>query len=233
MWSLHHRSEWKDLDVYEEPTDFGRRLDVEGFILADPFDIFLRNISVEYLQAAWDRVVSIISQYKIEAHDLTWGAFHPGETHVSGRSEHTPLDFIGWSSRELINIDQRPDFHQIDETLKNGLPSLRCVITWRSLKWRFASDNFALGLRLVEAWSTDEIAFWDPQYFIQDMLGSNELWRLMAKAIVDNDQKLLDDALKDARSTYSPIGYKIVVKGYRIFLKYGVTDSTVQIPSEE
>ncbi len=46
-----------EVDAAAEPTDAGRRLDIGGFVLNDPFEYYLRHISQDYLQAAaWQRL---------------------------------------------------------------------------------------------------------------------------------------------------------------------------------
>ncbi len=58
-----HRDDWKVLNTLEQLT-CGRRLDVGGFVLGDSFDTFLRNISEDYLQAAWTRLSAVLKRHR-------------------------------------------------------------------------------------------------------------------------------------------------------------------------
>src|SRR5689334_12285118 len=78
MSSSHHSTAWLMLDTLEEPTDGGRVLGVGGFVLADPFDTFLRQISAEYLQCFCDRINAAIQAFHLEVPDLSWGIIHCG-----------------------------------------------------------------------------------------------------------------------------------------------------------
>ena len=91
MSSSYHSIIWPALDALEEPTDGGRVLGVGGFVLADPFDTFLRQISAEYLQRFCDRVYLTIRAFRLELSDLSWGLIHCG-TYIPGKPP-SPKDF--------------------------------------------------------------------------------------------------------------------------------------------
>lgn len=221
MWSIHHRDCWKDLDSLEELTDVGRRLDAGGFILADPFEIFLRNISTEYLSQAWERLASILETNQIDADDLSWGFLHPGETYIPSITTNSPLNFIGWTSRRLADFNRDSRYSRINEELKNGYPSLCCTVTWRSLKWRIAPDNYELALRLIEALCTDEISDWSPHVILEAGEAENSLWHKIAKAILDDHQQQLNQTLAQAKSLYSPLGFRIIARGFALNTQNG------------
>lgn len=139
-----------DLNDLQEPTS-GRALYVGGFVLADSFDEFLRNISEEYLRAAWEHLSKVLKQNEIIAEDLSWGWMHPGET---GFPEENglrrpgavlaPNSFIGWTSCNLSQMWRTGEDGRLNKLLNYDKPTLRCTAAWRSLKWRIAPDNFAV-----------------------------------------------------------------------------------------
>jgi hypothetical protein len=99
--------------------------------------------------------------------------------------------------------------------LTQGSPALRCAFTWRSLKWNIAPDNYELALRLIERLCTEEPSDWSPDYILADWHPYDWApWVWIARAIRDNDQEGLDSALAEAKALYSPLGYRIVVRGY-------------------
>lgn len=84
MWAAHHRERWPDLDAREGPTDAGGRLEVGGFVLADPFEAILRSISASYIRNAWERVRDVLTRSRLAPADLSWGWLHPGKTWIAG-----------------------------------------------------------------------------------------------------------------------------------------------------
>ncbi len=214
-WAIHHRELWHELEVLEMPTNVGRRLDVGGFILADPFDRLLREISADYLFTAWSKVAKILAEFRIKPDDLTWGFLHPGETFVSCQQPPSPSDFTGWTSRKLAMFEKEDKrFQEIDEALAASQPIVRFVFTWRSLEWRIIPDDFPTALRLVEALWTDDITAWNPDCLLQEHHHVEESWLNVAKAVHQDDQGQLDQALAKAEAQYSPLGFKIMRRGF-------------------
>ncbi len=207
MWAYHQRDNLKDLDALEEPTS-GRRLDVGGFVLGDPFEELLRNISEDYLRAAWDRVLGVLEQNQVFATDLSWGWMHPGETGFPGEGKlpdysSAPSDYIGWTSCSLSEMWRSDEDRLLDEALNFGKPRLRCTTTWRSLKWRIAPDDFPLALRLIEAICVDEISDWHADILLERVVNPSELWRKFAGAIRDDNQRSLELLLRRAEREYT------------------------------
>ena len=219
MWSPLNRKRWPELDALQEPTDIGRRLDVGGFVLNDPFDTFLRQVSETYLQSAWQRLDNILTRYQFTSTDLSWGAPHPGETYIADRTPDSPSDFIGWTSRQLAQFNTDPRYEAMDTELRTGSPVIRCVVTWRSHKWAIAPDNFRLALQLIEALCTDELSSWDPNLVLYEKSSPTEPWLSIAHAIREHDQQQLEQAIATAKMLYSPIGYRIVIRAYSAFLE--------------
>lgn len=216
-----------DLNDLQEPT-VGRALYAGGFVFGDSFDDFLKNISEDYLRAAWEHLSAVLEQNAIVAEDLSWGWMHPGETGFPGedslRSLSTalaPNSFIGWTSRDLSEIWRTGEDSRIDELLKYDKPVLRCTATWRSLKWRIAPDDFALALRLIAAICTDEISDWHPSVVLQSVVEPLGLWQQAAEAIRDGNQQELDSILEQARREYTALGYRILVGGYSAYIRGG------------
>jgi hypothetical protein len=235
MWSCDNRARWSDLDAVEEPTDAGRALYAGGFVLADPFDTILRNLSEEYLEKAWNRTHSLLKQHEVNPGDLTWAFFHGGETHVPGlrlrSSLMSPGDYIGWSSRELYNFDYKGIYSQLDSDLRKEFPKIACIHTWRSLKWRIPPNHFAKALRLIEALCIDEATDWSLDHVLQEGRSRDEPWVKIAQALRNNDQRELDVTLEEAKATYTPIGYRVVLQGYTAYARHGVDDIKVRLPN--
>jgi hypothetical protein len=228
MWAVHHRDQWHDLDLLEEPTA-GRRLDVGGFILADSFDTLLRRISVEYLGQAWSRLSGVLKKYRLQPDDLSWGSLHPGETSVPGLME-APSNFTGWTSLRLQHFFDEAYYAELDNELGHGTPSLRCATTWRSLKWRIAPDAYPIAMRLIEALWTDEYSEWAPAHVLHASHQPNGPYIAIARAILGDDQQQLDRAVEDAHAQYSPVGYRIVIRGYRAYIQVSSGNGAVRLP---
>lgn len=229
-----HRDDWKVLNTLEQPT-CGRRLDVGGFVLGDSFDTFLRNISEDYLQAAWTRLSAVLKRHSIICDDLSWGWMHPGETGLPNadrvpKDTSSPSDFIGWTSCDLSEIWRTEECDRLDMELKVGEPSLRCTATWRSLKWSIAPEDYQLALKLIEYICTDEVSDWHPDVVLEKIAEPTEIWRKIAEAIRDSNQHRLDVMVDEARHAYSPIGFRIVIQGYKTYLHRGDYEGKVTLP---
>lgn len=229
-----HRDDWKVLNTLEQPT-CGRRLDVGGFVLGDSFDTFLRNISEDYLQAAWTRLSAVLKRHHIISDDLSWGWMHPGETGLPDadrvdKDTSSPSNFIGWTSCDLSEIWQTEECHRLDMELKVGEPSLRCTATWRSLKWSIAPEDYQLALKLIENICIDEVSDWHPDVVLQKIAEPTEIWRKFAGPIRDSNQQRLDVMVDEARHAYSPIGFCIVIQGYKTYLYSGGYEGKVTLP---
>lgn len=263
---------WPELEVLEVPRYVGRRLDAGGFVLGDSFDTILRQLSGDYLRAAWNRLQALLHRYGVESDDLSWGWLHDGETGISGLEQPAPSHFTGWTSLQLDRFYEDPRFVQMDDELKAGSPALRCGCTWRSLKWRIGPDDFPLALRLIEALWTDEPTNWSPiailcdQERIQDLwrkaprayqqrdtvewaryeaavqaayaapeyrLGDKTLlsepWRKVADAIGARSQHQLDHELREAQMVYSPMGYRLLLRGFNRYLSVWSSDLELRL----
>jgi hypothetical protein len=217
MWASHHSDLWPDLDAREEPTVVGRRLDVGGFVFSDRPEAIFRSIGADYVRDAWHHLGDVLGRHEVPGDDLSWGMMHPGETSVEGVGAEDPGRYVGWTSPRLAAFDADPRWGAVDAALGRGSPPLRSAVTWRSLRWRIGGGEVALGLRLFEAWATDEYTEWSPSVVFSVPRDDSEPWVRAAAAIRDGDQRLLDRALAAAEQVYSAIGYRIVVRGYRAY----------------
>jgi len=227
MSSSHHSTAWLTLDALEEPTDGGRVLGVGGFVLADPFDIFLRQISAEYLQSFCDRVNVAIRAFRLELPDLSWGIIHCG-TRIP-KKPPSPKDFIGLTSRLFYTVDDDV-MQRINVALPQDSPAAYCMALWRSLKWRIAPDDYHLALQLIEALCTDELTEWVPANVLSSHPQANEPWVKLARAIRNDDQRQLDQAAHEAKDSYSRLGYRIVARAYGLLLQNGADETSLRFP---
>jgi hypothetical protein len=107
-----------------------------------------------------------------------------------------------------------------------------CAATWRSLKWTIAPDEYALGLRLIEALATDEISDWAPALILKHAGDANGAWIEIAQALDALDQDALDRVLVRAQATYSPLGYRIVIRGFAAFIHDPGMSLAIRFPEE-
>lgn len=212
-WTDYHRQVWADLNPLEEPAS-GRRLDVGGFVFADPPEVLWRNIGSGYIRTAWDHLTQVLAQHHIVVADLRWGAMHQGETNVAGVSHSDPCRFIGWTSQSMADEHDHPRWSAMNESLVHQNPALRCAFTWRSLQWRIAPDDLDLGLQLFEALAIDETTDWSPDHILSVPRDPHEPWIRAAMAIRDASQEALNNTLASAQASYSPLGYRIVSRGF-------------------
>lgn len=231
MWAYHNREEFKDLD-HLEVVGTGRRLDVGGFVFTDSFDVFLRNISEQYLSDAWSQLNSLLNYYQLSPHDLSWGMPHPGETAITGKERlyWEPHHYIGWTSEELFDFYLDEKFLLLDEALGKINPQLRCFATWRSLKWKIDPTNYRLALRLIEALCTDELSTWSPNIVLSEHKFSDLSWIKVIKAYSEGNQFNFDQACEEAEDVYSPIGYSIVMRAMRALIQDDKERTKLQIP---
>jgi hypothetical protein len=108
-------------------------------------------------------------------------------------------------------------YEMVERQLEAGEPSMRCTCTWRSVKWRIEPRDFRLGLRLFEEYATDEVAFWCPDYILREAHGPSAPWVQIAQAVHDVQQQRLDESLLRAMEEYSPLGYRIALRGFKRF----------------
>jgi hypothetical protein len=233
-----HKEDWKGFEPLEVPR-CGRRLDVAGFVFGDSFETILRNISENYVSAAWMRVSECLEQNHIFANDLTWGWMHNGETGLPDTYRTpeayaaNPIEFTGWTSCELSEIWRTGECDRLDAQLKKGTPSIRCTATWRSLKWTIAPQDYPLALKLIEVNCTEEVSEWHPTYVLKNMNEPTELWRQIGKAIQDNNQQHVDTLIEEARQSYTSLGFRILLRGYKTYLYSGAHEGAVTLPDLE
>ena len=222
--------EWDWLRSLEQPTTAGRRLDAVGFVLGGSFDALLRQISVEYLQRCWHKLSGVLERHQIVCEDLSWGWLHGGEAGLLDTNSYDewqliayPSDFIGWTSCELFSECQGDELWKqcaiLDEELKNSAPSLRCTATWRSKKWSIAPQDFALGMRFVEAMCVGDASDWNVEFVLKTRAEPDNIWREVAFALREDDQLMLDDAIEKARLAYTPLGLRILLRGYQSYIE--------------
>jgi hypothetical protein len=217
-----------DFDDLETPSDAAG-----GFILADPFDTLLRELSETYLHAAWQCVAAVLEHYQLAPADLCWGDLY-GTIYASG----FPPPYVGWMSRHLARFDEDPRFGDVRAELEASQPRLSCAFALRSHQWRIAPEDARLGVQLIEALvSTGEPTDWAPATILQQYSSPgwwahypDGPWIHVAQAIAQRDQRLLDAALAEAQAAYSPIGYRMMVRGYAAYLQVAERAEQVQLP---
>jgi hypothetical protein len=224
------RRQLTDFDDLEQPSDAAG-----GFMLADPFDTLLRELSETYLHAAWQRVAAVLERYQLVPEDLSWGTLH-GTVYATGFPPPQPADYVGWMSRHLARFDDDPRFGDVRAALESGQPALGCAFALRSDKWRIAPEDARLGVQLVGAVCVGEPSNWAIEFVLRQDIFTDTApsldgpWIHMAQAIDQRDQHLLDAALTAAQAAYSPIGYRMMVRGYAAYLQAAGLAGQVQLP---
>ncbi len=163
--------------------------------------------------------------------DISWGSLHPGVATISRVVLAAPGDFVGWTSPRLGDFDRDSRFEWVNEQLMGGSPVLRYGASYRSHKWRIAPDDAKRALRLVEALSTDEVTEWAPAVVLEHKAETGP-WLDLAHAILAENQQEVDRAVAEAKAAYSPVGYRIVVRGYRAYLTQPGIESNIRLPDE-
>jgi hypothetical protein len=237
-----HRKDLEVLQSLEQSTTVGRKMDVGGFVFGDSFDALLREVSEDYLAAAWTSLAKVMERHALTYDDLSWGCMHPGETSffLDGnrvrKEPSSPSDFIGWMSCKLSEDwrtgDRNPSEAEVMDTeLKICHPSLRCTATWRSLKWNIAPQNYELALKLIEILCTDEPSAWHPNVVLHKIVDPTEIWLKIADALRHDNQPYLDAMVAEARRHYSSPGFRIVIRGYQMYLRYGGHEGKATLPN--
>lgn len=201
----------------------------------------LRKLSTDYLHEAWERLSSALREYGLRPTDLSWGYINTfGSDHPD-----SPIVGTGWVSRDLADyVDARLGSRARDERYKYvgdrlslESPALRLSDSYRSIRWDFPLEDFSTALRLVEHICLSEVTDWSPPYILKEHAHTGghrlveedvrhpifhepiEPWVKVAQAINDDKQDELDAALKDARRAYPPLGYSIMLRGYKSFVE--------------
>jgi hypothetical protein len=237
-WMQQRQDQAHYLRTLEEPPITGRLLPTGGFILADSFDTFLRGISGAYLATLWGNLEPVLDTAGFNPRDLTWGMLHAGNTWLDNKPAPTPLDYLGLLSPGLERFDQAlydgkgagSAIATLDQHLQQMTPALRCASCWRSSRWRIAPNDYTTALLLIEDVCTDEISNWYPPFIVETSGPHPAPWQQIAHALVHSDASALDAAVRTARESYSPIGFRIVWQGYARFLNHGVHVTDLRLP---
>ena len=236
-------------DVLEFPPLGDTPPGVGGFVLGDSFEQILRALSPEYLAQAFDNLLPHLNELELQADDLGWGWMHPGHTFLHDTpSRYWPSDYIGWTTPQYGRNwrsykEQSEKEKEPDAQLQHSNPSLRLASTYRGRCYKKSPHDFALGVRFVQHFCTDEVSDWHPDVVLTDTQNSMwpreksklersslDVWQLVALALEENDQHQLDEALDRARHTYSPEGYCLVWRGYRHCIQSGSFASELRWP---
>lgn len=224
MYNYVSQYEAEGFKALEEPHPQTSGVSVCGFVLAQTFDELLRNLTAEYLQTAWENLSSVLTRHNLMPDDFTYGWLHPGVSNVPRLNDNevigwSPCAFTGWVSLALSELwrDEKP-YKALDEDMAQQTPPLCVGCTSRGIKWRIEPDNFSSALRMMELLWTDEISDWVPEDILRWGANRESLWGQIAAAIEQRDQALLDGLMADARTQYSPAGYKIVLRGFATYI---------------
>jgi hypothetical protein len=66
-----------------------------------------------------------------------------------------------------------------------------------------------------------------PAYHLTDAQGLNEPWRRVAVALLERNRQQLHNALAKARDAYSPVGYRLLVRGFTCHLSNTLDGATM------
>jgi hypothetical protein len=85
---------------------------------------------------------------------------------------------------------------------------------------------------LIEAIATDEISDWAPAWMLEHADGASGAWVEIAQALDTLDQAALNRALAKAQATYSPLGYRILIRGFAAFIHQPGMNMAIRFPEE-
>jgi hypothetical protein len=85
---------------------------------------------------------------------------------------------------------------------------------------------------LIEALATDETSEWAPPWILEHAGSASRAWIEIAQALDAGDQDALDQALAQAHATYSPVGYRIVIRGFAAFIHQPGISLAIRFPDE-
>lgn len=183
-----------------------------GFVLGDDFDQVLRHLSADYLQAAWRNLQEALRHEKQKFTDLRYGWLHSGVAVID--LPDSPIAYFGWVTNQVLSPGPKEEpFRELGRRLMQVTPKLQWGASYRGWDFGIEPENFAEGVQACIEIGTDEVTDWDPEYIV-DPTKLSEPWRIVAKAIQDQDHKAFDLALEVAEASYSPDGFQFVRKGF-------------------
>lgn len=186
---------------------------VGGCILGDSLDIILRNISITYLQKAWQKVERELSHHMVLPSDLSWGAMHGGVSYVPRSKLYAPTDYIGLVSPSLHDFDTFPAWGMLNDVLAKTTPTLHPADSYRGMPTWIAPTDYHHALDFI-AWTCCDYTGWHPAVVAEYYADSDAPWCQIAEAMGAGDQHRLDTAFATAQTVYTPTGYEIVLGAY-------------------
>ncbi len=79
-------------------------------------------------------------------------------------------------------------------------------------------------------WAQAQAAYTSPEYRLHDEARLSEPWRKVAAAIEVGSQQHIELALAEAQAAYSPLGYSILIRGFKKYLSNPVDDVSIHFP---
>jgi len=217
MFSWIDQSKWADLHALAIPGKPHDTMGVQGFVLIDTFDEFLRTISAEYVQTAWTSLQPLLEKSNLLNDDLSWGWMHPGHSGVDEVNPWEPHRFLGLVSRDLP-WKTRGQLEEVDKQTRTLTPPFAYSETYRAYKWNIRPDDYAHALRLLEMMCLGEVADWTPSWILSEATGPLTLWHRVAEAIQSHNQAKLDRLMEEVDQHYSEVGRRIVRRGFGSYI---------------
>ncbi|MFN8019930.1 MAG: hypothetical protein U0Q03_00245 [Acidimicrobiales bacterium] len=198
---------------------------------ADPIDQFLRRVSVDMIEQAWQVASKVVDGFGLDPQECRWGWAHSG---VMGAARTIPvdsaLDGFGWllpdESLSRLGLETLLDeefwvrLREIDKTLVSCDPPLMLVYShYRCYEWvgvdgvAISPADASTGHDLTFVTLLMEMSDWRPRGDVGD-----GPWADIARAMSVRDVAGFHCAVSAALREYSPTGAEIVLRGFGDFL---------------
>jgi hypothetical protein len=208
----------------------------DGFVFTGPFDEVLSRISEDYLAEVWAVLDTCLRSHGLDATGATWGGGHPTYTGSLRTVDcDSPLGYYGWILPSAPRAGdsalwQRQPYglsplgEDIEADLqRRGLPVTIAGARIRGYAARRVVDGVDLapilpddavtGLEAFVEHCVDNPVDWTLTDYTRWLDGDHACARLFG-AIATRDAEGYFAALEEARLTYTPAGYRIVVQGF-------------------
>lgn len=103
----------------------------------------------------------------------------------------------------------------------------RIMDLWRRASKALVGGNMAEHQRYV---AQAQAAYTSPEYRLRDAARLAEPWRKVAAAIEAGSQQQLERTLAEAQAAYSPLGYGILIRGFKTYVFHAADDVSVHLP---
>lgn len=197
-----------------------RLFEAYGFVLCEKFEDFLKQISEEFLERAYEKLRSRTATVDADLSDLQYGWLHPGLAHLD--CEMNPVSYFGWITGNTYAHESQAEKNVADHiaALSKESPKIAWGASHRAYKLAISPTDHASALRACVEYSVSEVSIWSPRYLLEESSPTG-LWKDLLIAQRDTDQAKMDELLDQAKDHYTTIGLEILSNGLELWRKRG------------